>query len=214
MAKQYWQRSVYLLFPDAAFTDVKLHFSQEKRSHYECYNLIPKVVAEHNDNMINKLSQYLTQKQDHVMPLCDSLIIVLPDLTWRLASSWYRSSHPEVFIEKGVLKICSKFTEEHQCQNAISIKLQSNFIEILFRHGCSPVNSLHIFRTPFLKNTSRRLLLMVNTMMENKKGFTNIVISFLRSWSHKPCSATRISEKGSKYKLKLLLFFLSYYLTW
>ena len=24
-----------------------------------------------------------------------------------------RSSHPEVFLEKGVLKICSKFTEEH-----------------------------------------------------------------------------------------------------
>ena len=29
----------------------------------------------------------------------------------------------------------------------------SNFIEITLRHGCSPVNLLHIFRTPFLKNT-------------------------------------------------------------
>ena len=27
------------------------------------------------------------------------------------------------------------------------------------RHGCSPVNLLHIFRIPFLKNTSGRLLL-------------------------------------------------------
>ena len=26
--------------------------------------------------------------------------------------------------------------------------LQSNFIEIILRHGCSPVNLLHIFRTP------------------------------------------------------------------
>ena len=25
-----------------------------------------------------------------------------------------RGSHPDVFLEKGVLKICSKFTEEHQ----------------------------------------------------------------------------------------------------
>ena len=40
----------------------------------------------------------------------------------------------------------------------ISIKLQSKFIEITLQHGCSPVNLLHIFRTPFLKNTSWRLL--------------------------------------------------------
>ena len=50
-----------------------------------------------------------------------------------------RSSHPEVFLGKGLLKICSKFTE-HSCQSAISIKLQSNFIEIALRHRCCPVN--------------------------------------------------------------------------
>ena len=48
-----------------------------------------------------------------------------------------RSSHPEVFLGKGVLKIT-------------------------LRHGCSPVNLLHIFRTPFSKNTSGRLLLKSN----------------------------------------------------
>ena len=57
-----------------------------------------------------------------------------------------RQNHPtEVFLEKGVLKICSKFTGEHQCRSAISIKLQSNFIEITPRHGCSTVNLLHFF---------------------------------------------------------------------
>ena len=60
---------------------------------------------------------------------------------------------------KSVLKICSKFTGEHPCRSAISIKLLCNFIEIALRHGCSPVNLLHIFRTPFPKNTSGRLLL-------------------------------------------------------
>ena len=35
----------------------------------------------------------------------------------------------------------------------------SNFIEITLGHGCSPVNLLHIFRIPFPKNTSGRLLL-------------------------------------------------------
>ena len=50
----------------------------------------------------------------------------------------FRSSHREVFPGKGVLKICSKFTEEHICRKVISLKLQSNFIEITLRHGCSP----------------------------------------------------------------------------
>ena len=34
----------------------------------------------------------------------------------------------------------------------ISVKLQSNFIEITLRRGCSPVNLLHIFRKHFYKN--------------------------------------------------------------
>ena len=72
----------------------------------------------------------------------------------------FRSSRPEVFLGKGVLKICSKFTE-HPCRSVISIKLLWNFIEVARRHGCSPVNLLHIFRTPFPKNTPGRLLLML-----------------------------------------------------
>ena len=36
--------------------------------------------------------------------------------------------------------------------------LQSNFIEITLWHGCFPVNLLHIFRTPFPKNTPGWLL--------------------------------------------------------
>ena len=33
-------------------------------------------------------------------------------------------------------------------------KLVCNFLETALRHGYSPVNLLHIFKTPFLKNTS------------------------------------------------------------
>ena len=43
----------------------------------------------------------------------------------------------------------------------VSIKLLCNFIEIALRHGCSPVNLLHIFRTPFTKNISGWLLLHI-----------------------------------------------------
>ena len=41
--------------------------------------------------------------------------------------------NPKVFLGKGVLKIGSKFTEEHPCQ-----------IEIALRHRCSSVNE-HLF---------------------------------------------------------------------
>ena len=40
-----------------------------------------------------------------------------------------------------------------------NIKLQSNFIEITFRHESCPINLLHIFRTPFHKNNSEGLLI-------------------------------------------------------
>ena len=73
----------------------------------------------------------------------------------------YRGSHSEVFQGESVREICSKFTGEHPCRSAVSIKLQSNFIEITIQHGFSPVNLLHIFKTPFLKNTSGWLLLNV-----------------------------------------------------
>ena len=87
-------------------------------------------------------------------------------------STTARSSHPEVFFGKGVLKICSKYTVEHPCGSAISIKLLCNSIEITLRHGCSPVNLLHIFRITFSKNTSNGLLLYChNTYTSNYVSF-------------------------------------------
>ena len=75
----------------------------------------------------------------------------------------FRSSHPEVFLS--ILKLCSKLTGKHPCRSAISLKLQSNFIEIALQHGCSPVNLLHVFRIVFPKNTSGRLLLEIANLV-------------------------------------------------
>ena len=44
-----------------------------------------------------------------------------------------------------------------------------NFIEIVLRHGCSPVNLLHISRTPFRKNTSGGLLLDIPRTHEESR---------------------------------------------
>ena len=83
-----------------------------------------------------------------------------------LLTSRTRSNPPEVFLGKGVLQICSKFTGEHPCRNEISIKVH----EIALRHGCSPVNLLHIFRTPFPRNTSGWLLLKDDIQLKKIHG--------------------------------------------
>ena len=97
--------------------------------------------------------------QNHLFMLCKFL------------SNYIRSSHSEIFLGKGVLKICSKFTGKHHCRSVISIKLLCYFIEVVLRHGCSPVNLLHIFRTPCLKNTSGWLLLLYLCAKLNFKGW-------------------------------------------
>ena len=124
----------------------------------------------------------------------------VPSHVWHTVRPLYRSSRPEVFLGKGVLKIWSKFAGEHPCRSAISIKLLCIFIEIAFRHGCFPVNLLHIFRTPFLKNTSGRLLLDIHAReLITHRHFTFLSIYYCRPKTHKsnvpyarPCSYTMI----------------------
>ena len=88
-------------------------------------------------------------------------------------TGYARGSHSEVSLGKDALKIWSKFTGEHPCRSVILIKLLYNFIEITLWHGCSPVNLLQIFRTPFLKNTPSWLLLICPIKWEN-----------FHAWSH------------------------------
>ena len=89
------------------------------------------------------------------------IVTVSEHLLFQTADHPIRSSHLEVYFRKEVLKTCSKFTGEHPCPSAILIKLQRNFIEITLWHGWPSVNLLHIFRTPFLRNKSERLVLSI-----------------------------------------------------
>ena len=88
-----------------------------------------------------------TQKVHSTKPLCSQqsfgvktsrstavdLQAVLVKTQWLMFScqcSLFRSSPPEVFLQKGVLKICTKFAEWHPWRSVISIMLQSNFFKI------------------------------------------------------------------------------------
>ena len=113
-----------------------------------------------------------------------------------------RSIHPEAFLRKDVLKIHSKFTGDHPCWNAISIKLQGNFIEIALRHGCSPINLLYIFRTSSLTNTSGRLLLSlkapenISSKFEELSNFTHVLGAI--DGKHTRIESTRIWDTLSQ----------------
>ena len=90
-----------------------------------------------------------------------------------------------MFLVKGVLKICSKFTGEHPRRSVISMmKLLCNFIEIALRHGCSPVNLQHIFRTPFTKDISGRLLLIFATIEPLRFSFTLWIYTNIKNIEH------------------------------
>ena len=57
----------------------------------------------------------------------------------------FRSSSLQVFLVKGVLNICSKFTGDHSYQSIISIK-------ITLPHGYSPANLLHFLYESWSRN--------------------------------------------------------------
>ena len=52
-------------------------------------------------------------------------------------------------------------------------------IEITLRHGCSTVNLLHIFRTPFPRNVSVWLLLHFAISQKCLKNFAEVYITLL-----------------------------------
>ena len=65
----------------------------------------------------------------------------------------------------------------------ITIKLLRNFIEITLRHGFSPVNFPHIFRTPFTENTSGWLLLDFTVLCYGTKVIDNLEFILLYDYS-------------------------------
>ena len=80
--------------------------------------------------------------------------------------------------------ICSNIScitkiSKPKCFNPFSIKLLCSFLEIALWHACSPVNLLHIIRTPFPYNSPGGLLPALRII------YIYIYIDNIRTVSHK-----------------------------
>ena len=91
--------------------------------------------------------------------------VFLKKIFWKYAANLQENTHAEVAIS--IISVSVMISLARQDENwfmsycTVGALVRSNFIEITPRHGYSPVNLLHIFRTSFLKYTSGRLLLAI-----------------------------------------------------
>ena len=118
------------------------------------------------------------------------------------------------------------YSREHPCRRWISIKLQSNFIEIILWHGCSPVNLLHIFRITFSKNTPGQLLLVIErtlqlqscelyinkymivlTQITNTEVFAFIAVLFFKLFTRLQTEKAFLQTEKAQKELKSRLLF-------
>ena len=85
------------------------------------------------------------------------------------------------FVEKGVLRNFTKFTGKHLCQSLFFNKVaglrRATLLKKRLWHRCFPVNFVKFLRTPFLQNTSGRLLLK---LVQNTDDFSYYASATLR----------------------------------
>ena len=76
-----------------------------------------------------------------------------------------RSIHLRCSVKKGVLRNFTNFTGKYLCQRFFFNKVAGHSPETLLKkslcHRCFTMNFAKLLRTPFLKNTSGRLLLLI-----------------------------------------------------
>ena len=111
-------------------------------------------------------------------------IRTLPDIHDKAILPKCRSSCPEVFCKKGVLRNFGKFTGKHQCQSLFFNKVAglrpATLLEKRPWHRCFRVNIVKFLRTSFLTEhlwwllltlCNRRLMFLLNTTNHNLMTF-------------------------------------------
>ena len=120
-------------------------------------------------------TQFNNRKNDH-MEIFLSIIFQISKML---------NQHSIVILIKGYSGNMQRIYRRTPMLKLISIKLLCNFNEIILRHGCSPVNLLHIFRIPSPKNTSRGLILHMITPCSQYQYFVLCLLHQERPLSEK-----------------------------
>ena len=96
----------------------------------------------------SKLRNYL-----HIYKIKENLTVFKAAIkNW---DGFFRSSPPEVFCKKGVLRYMAKFTGKHLCQSLFFSGLRpATLLKKRLWHKYFSVNFTKCLRTPFLQNTS------------------------------------------------------------
>ena len=86
--------------------------------------------------------------------------------------SLVKSSRPEVFCKKCVLRNFTKFTGKHLCQSLFFNKETFSLLKKRLWHRCFPVDFAKFLKTPFLTEHLRWLLL--TCAFKNKASFIKL----------------------------------------
>ena len=110
-----------------------------------------------------------------------------------------RSSRPEVFCKKGVLRNFTKFTGKHLCESLFFNKvagLACNFIKKRLWHRCFPVNFVKFLRTPFFIEHLWWLLLSLCNLCSNSSCWISLLIGNLPSFTQKLKKSYKCRQKN------------------
>ena len=115
-----------------------------------------------------------------LIPLCLHMLLVF--------FNRYRSSRPEVFCKKGVLRNFAKFTGKHLRQSLFFNQVASacNFIKKRLWRRCFPVNFAQFLRTPF--STEHLWWLLLN-IIALETGVCECSLELKNSFIHRNCDA-------------------------
>ena len=91
----------------------------------------------------------------------------------RYCSVCYRSSRPEMFCKKDVLRSFEQFTGKHLCQSLFLNKVAGlrpvTLLKKRLWYSCFPVNFAKFLRTPFFTEHLRWLLMLLDEIQITKK---------------------------------------------
>ena len=104
----------------------------------------------------------------------------------KLPDAKLRSSCPEVFYKKGVLRNFKKFAGKHLCQRLFFNKVAdlawpATLLKKSLWHMCFPVNFAKFLRTPFLQISS--VSCFCELQVNEKNSFTHTTSCILPSFS-------------------------------